>query len=296
MSPADRRNLDALLYLPSDDLVRATIEGDDSDWSEAVGYVPSELLVAGVLQSPSTSVPSFRFPPWMTMERQVKRRGVRRVAAGLLAALGLSPSSLAASTVVHIVVIAAIGPWIADSMGGVWSLRRARPAVPLPTEAVVYVSPIHKRYEPPPTAAPRRPAAPRVDSAAIRAQQEALEREQRLAHEEDVRRAAEMEILLSGDLRIEEGSGRDVEQLLRLLQTEPWLRIRIVGRGTRRERAGEAGALEAETMKRVFVNAGVAAERIELAVEPACGEREPMCGASRSLVRVVPLPRGDARP
>src|SRR5262245_34248108 len=296
MSPGDRRNLDALLYLPSDELVRATIDGDDGDWSEAAGYVPTELLVAGVLQAPPASVASFRFPPWMTLARETNRRGLRRVAAGVLAAIGLSPSSLAASTVVHVLALVIVGPWIAGSMGGAWSLRRPRPAVHPPTEVVVYVAPVQKQAAPRPVSPPRRRAAPRVDSAATRETALAAERAERVAHEEDVRRAAEMEIQLSGDLRIEQASGRDVEQLVHLLQTEPWLRVRIVGRGARREGTGDAGVREAETMKRFLVNAGVAADRIELAVEPPCGEREPNCGVRRSLVHVLPLPRDGARP
>jgi len=116
-----------------------------------------------------------------------------------------------------------------------------------------------------------------------------MERERRLAHEADVRNAATMEILLSAELGVEQGSGRDIEQLFKLLETEPWLRIQIVGRGARRERMGEPGRREAEAVKRILVNAGIAADRIELAGESACGEREPACGA-RSLVHIVPLP------
>jgi len=289
MPRADRR-LDALLYLPSEELVAATIESGDADWSDAVGYVPSELVVARVLEAPSVPVATFRFPPWMTVERTVNERGLRRAAAVVLGALGLSPSSLAASTVTHILILVIVGPWVAASMGGTWSFVPRQPVARTPIERVVYVS----RPAPATTPAHREPATrravtPRVDSAAIRARQEAMERERRLAHEADVRNAATMEILLSAELGVEQGSGRDIEQLFKLLETEPWLRIQIVGRGARRERMGEPGRREAEAVKRILVNAGIAADRIELAGESACGEREPACGA-RSLVHIVPLP------
>ncbi len=292
MSRADRE-LEALLYLPSDELVRATIEGDDADWSEAASYVPSELLVAQVLAAPPPVGAEFRFPPWLTVAKPAPRRGLRRAAAVVLAAFGLSPSSLAASTVAHIVVLIVAGPLFIGSAQGPWGALRTR-AAPPHAERITYVDPRRARPQPP-VRPPRVVRTSPATSAAPADTVRAVDSTVIWAHMADVRSAARAEIQLREGITPEGEDARRVERLIQLLRSEPWLRVRVVGIGPRRERAGEPGMREAESLKRLLVSAGIAEERVEI-LRPerplsACPEREPNCAGGQSRVLVLPTER-----
>lgn len=316
MSPSDKRDWTGLLYLPGEELVRSTIDGDDLDWSESVSYVPTEAVVRAVLDASQRERPTIRLPATVLPHRVV--RGVsnrRRWTAALLAGLGFSPFSLAAAAVFHLALLLAIGPWILTQANAVRSIQipRSRPIVA--TRLVYFVPPIGATR----IASPRRPSARTItrsplDTANIGAatSDRAVPLDSAASRSPRVTQSAvpEREVIgaLSQELRyvrdgyeFEPGDRSKLELIIRVLTRWPELRIRVLGAAPRpRERGPLPGMAEAEAMKRMLVQAGIAEERIDVDQMPEserlCPEEEPLCASARRRVRTMAAGRAAERP
>src|SRR5262249_51418378 len=160
MSPSDKRDWSGLLYLPGEELVRSTIDGDDADWSESLSYVPSDALVRTVLDAPHRERPTIRMPATVLpqpLARHASNR--RRWTAALLAGLGFSPFSLAAAAVFHLAFLLAIGPWILTRVSAVHSIQDPRSPAIVATRLVYIVPRIGDATRPTPA---RKPSAGRT--------------------------------------------------------------------------------------------------------------------------------------
>ena len=306
------RVADGLLYIPDDDLVRSTVDGDDDGWSDARSYVPSDAIIKSVLGASNRERPRFRFPDWYA-EPRVDGEPVR-AASALFAALQLSPSILAASTVLHVALLIALGPLSVVNSRTEAPALSAAPAAPPPR--LIYFppqppAPKPKRLGDPPT---RRLAALRqtavgvtvnrggfqltktdssaravIDSSRLRADSGA--RFERGPEERELAAALEMEFRLGGDpLRVEVGDQIKFRELARLLTMRPFVRLRVTGVGSsRRDSAfgARAGMREAEAFARELIALGIDQERIDLDASGAreCPPSEPLCGSNRSAVR-----------
>jgi hypothetical protein len=330
MSRADGRRADlgALLYIPDEALVRSTIEGNDTDWSDTLAYVPAELLVGSVLLSSRRERPRFRLPSSLEPggARDSESSGLARMASALFALIGTSPASLAAATTAHIVIFAAIAPWVVGQVRTASTLTwsRDRPAT---AERIVYLSP-SRAIESPIRRRPRRPGPTALtvtpDTVAVQRPQTgwststdsgglpASRTLERSLSSPDVEVAAALhqEFLLTGDgIRIEQFDAPRFELLVRVLALRPRTRLLVRGAGPRlgRERErdtglGIAGMREAEAFKRLLVDAGISPERIDVEAMPErdgnrpCPEREPLCAGGRSRVQTMMGAPGPNRP
>jgi hypothetical protein len=303
---------DGLLYIPDDDLVRTTVEGDDAEWSDARSYVPSDALISSVLRASVRETPRFKFPDWYASP---PRGGEPvRAASAILGALQLSPATLAAATVLHVVALVVLGPLtIVGAHGSV-----ATPHAPTTIDAprLIYFAPA------PPQPAPRRerrpvgvavnpngfelvkpgsPASAAVSAAdSLPATVDRRARADSGREDRELATALDREFRLGGDpLRVEAPDRARLEELSRILGARPLARLRVTGIGPlRSERAlgARPGMREAELVARELINLGVARERIDLetgVAEQPCPEREPLCAAGRSRVRtsLAPSPR-----
>jgi len=300
MSPSDKRDWSGLLYLPGEELVRSTIDGDDADWSESLSYVPSDALVRTVLDAPHRERPTIRMPATVLpqpLARDVSNR--RRWTAALLAGLGFSPFSLAAAAVLHLAFLLAIGPWI---------LTQARAARSIPMPHPLAGTALRLIYILPASASPTRITARKravqttpVDSASSQAspvtQGSVLGREVAGALSQELR-------YIRDGFELEPEDRPKLELIIRILNRWPELRIRVLGAAPRpRERGPLPGMAEAEAMKRALVQAGIAPERIDIDQMPEserwCPERELNCAAARRRVRTllaVPAAERGAKP
>jgi len=306
--PADRDASSALLYLPSEALVRATVEGDGDSWSESLGYVPDEALVADVLRRSDLAERPlwvFRFPASITSPISEQRRpvGFRRAAAAVAAALGVSPSALAAATVVHVLASVAFGPLVFQQVGG----PAMPPSVASPIEAprIVYWLP-----RAPAPRAGRKPSSrvnyltiplstARGSSGRIVIAYDSPKRPPNDRGNEarglDCRGAdtsgLRQEFLLEGAaLRIAGNGGRRMPVLVRLLRMQPGARLRISGAGpvVSPDDSLRKGRREAEAFERVLLSQGIDSGRLELDIIPlgdqTCAVNEPLCARGRSRV------------
>jgi len=289
MSPSDKRDWSGLLYLPGEELVRSTIDGDDADWSESLSYVPSDALLRAVLDAPPRERPTIRLPATVLPHPVVgSASNRRRWTAALLAGLGFSPFSLAAAAVFHLAFLLAIGPWILTQARAVRSIQMPHP----PAGGALRLI-----YTLPATASPTR-ITPRKRTVQTTALDSAGSRAPPLAQGSTLGR--EVSAALSQELRyvrdgfeLEAEDRPKLEFIVRILNRWPELRIRVLGAGPRpRERGPLPGMAEAEAMKRTLVQAGIAPERIDIDQMPEserlCPEREPDCAASRRRVRTMP--------
>jgi len=298
------RGADGLLYIPDDDLVRTTVDGDDAGWSDARSYVPSDALIRSVLGASSRERPRFKFPDWYAEPRADV--GPVRAASAMFAALQLSPSTLAASTVLHVALLIALGPL---------SIAGSRAEAPAAVSAASVGPPRLIYFAPrPPAAGPLLARQPRqtavgvtvnrggfrltepdsaarsvVDSSGLRG--DSGTRFERGAEERELGAALEMEFRLGGDpLRVEVGDQIRLRELARLLTMRPLARLRVTGMGpSRRDSAfgARAGMREAEAFARELIALGIDRERIDLDASEArgCPPSEPLCGSNRSGVK-----------
>ena len=308
--PADR-DLNGLLYLPDEQLVRSTVEGDAGEWAESLDYVPSEGLVDHVLRrSASLSVrdePVFRFP--LTIERaawtQRQPIGRKRAASAVAAILGVSPSVLAAATVVHVLAFVTLGHWIFQQVGVAASLPT--PVAP----AIVVDRVVYFRPHLPPSRGPKKATARRATAAAIAVtRRDSLGsrwtgsrdsllflREQEIARRNEQNRRGDttgfhQEFLLEGNELQPTNEGRmRVGLLIRVLRMWPEARIRILGGGPTLpgQDSSKRGGREAEAFARILLKERIDVGRLELGRIPladqTCPEREPRCASGRSRVK-----------
>jgi hypothetical protein len=317
MPPSDRRDWSGLLYLPGEELVRSTIDGDDADWSESVAYVPPDAVVRAVLDASQRERPTIRLPATVLPHRVARgASNRRRWTAALLAGLGFSPFSLAAAAVFHLAFLLAIGPWILTQAHAVRSIQIPRSHAIVATRLVYFVPPIGNATR---IAPPRKPAgrttiqSPPVDTtnsgAAASVRTTALDSSgsrpsplvQGSVREREVKGALNQELRFAGDgFELERADRPKLELIVRILTTWRELRIRVLGAAPRLGEPGpRPGMAEAEAMKRTLVQAGIAPERIDVDQIPEserqCPEREPRCAAARRRVRTMAA-EGEAKP
>ena len=303
----DRRDTpgDGLLYIPDDDLVRSTVEGDDAEWSDARSYVPSDALISSVLRMSVRETPRFRFPDWYAAP---PRGGVDQVraASAIFATLQLSPATLAAATFLHVAALFVLGPLTIGGGQG----RGAPPHAPTAVDAprLVYL------VSAPPQPAPRRerravgvavtrngfelvkpdstaiPTPPATDALPVSVDRRA--RPDSRGEDLELATALNLEFRLGGDpLRVEPADRMRLERLARIVAARPLVRLRVTGFGPPRADSNlgaRRGMREAEAVARELMSLGVALDRIDLDVgvaERPCPEREPLCAANRSRVK-----------
>lgn len=303
---------DGLLYLPDDDLVRSTVDGDDAEWSDARSYAPSDALLSRVLRMSVRETPRFKFPDWYTAPAARNPDARIRAASAIFAAMQLSPSVLAAATVLHVVAFLALGPMSIGGGHAIGDARRAPPAVDAPR--LVYFASAPPQPTPPRRARPRvgvavnrsglelvRPDStalatlPATDSVPVTTDRGARPDSGR--EDRELAGALYQELRLGGDpLRVEPADRVRLENLARILGARPLARLRVTGigpPGSDSNFGARRGMREAETVARELIDLGVARERIDLDVavdERPCPEREPLCAANRSRVRTSLAP------
>jgi hypothetical protein len=307
MSPGNQRDWSGLLYLPGEELVRSTIDGDDADWSESLSYVPTDSLVQTVLDASVRERPTFILPATLLPTRAPLGATSRlRRTAALLAGLGLSPFSLAAAAALHVVFLFAVGPWIVTQAGAVRSIRTPTP-MPVVVTRLVYVPPA-SRDAPPIKAARKRPplavtssvggdslgaARTVLPSQPDSGRAGALEARQGggSTSEREAVMALNQELFFARDgFDLEAPDVPKLELIVRVLTRWPGLRLRVLGAAPQRREPGSLpGMAEAEMVKRSLVQAGVDGARIDVGQVPEaerlCPEREPLCAAGRRRVR-----------
>jgi hypothetical protein len=317
---ADRREGggEGLLYIPDDDLVRRTVDGDDADWSDAQSYTPSDALISSVLRASRRETPRFRFPNWYVSPAPPTVIGRLRTASAIFAALELSPAILAAATILHAVALVALGPLIIGG-GRASNVRVATPSVQPPR--LIYLAP--RAPEPlPHTTRPRARAAmtgsalrlakpdsttsvrtPAIDSLSAGADSGA--RVVATSPEDrELAAALDQEFQLGGDpLRVEESDRERLGDLARVMAARPFARLRVIGAGPPGPDAtagARRGMREAEAFARELIALGVSMERISLDTainQQGCRASEPRCAANRSRVRTSIAPfSGRRRP
>ena len=311
------RVADALLYIPDEDLVRSVVDGDDAEWSDARRYVPSDTLISTVLRSSSRETPRFKFPDWYVAPRVDE--GPMRAASAMFGVLRLSPSAFAASTVLHVALLVALGPLAIRNGGAEPSSRPATAIAPPPR--LIYFAPQPPAPVPAPTKRSRTTAVgvtvsrngfqvtkpdsaqrPATDSSGVGADSGA--RLERGADDRELAAALDLEFLLGGDpLRVELGDQEKFRELARLLTMRPLVRLRVTGTGPSGRDGGlraRVGMREAEAFARELIALGIDRERIDLEASAGqeCPSREPQCAGSRSRVRtsLAPTPREIRRP
>jgi len=300
---------DGLLYIPDDDLVRSTVEGDDAEWSDARSYVPSDALISSVLRMSVRETPRFRFPDWYAAPPRGRVDPVR-AASAIFATLQLSPATLAAATFLHVAALFALGPL---TIGGGQS-RAAQPRAPTAVDSprLVYLAPSppqpalrRKRRavgvavtrnglevkKPDSTATPTPPATDSLPASVDR-----RARPYSAGEDRELATALNLELRLGGDpLRVEVADRMRLERLARIVAARPPVRLRVTGFGPPGRDAAfgaRSGMREAETVARELMSLGIARDRIDLDVGVAepCPEREPLCAANRSHVRTSLAP------
>jgi hypothetical protein len=303
MSPGNKRDWSALLYVPGEELVRSTIDGNDADWSESLSYVPPDSLIRAVLDAEPRQRPTLVLPA--TLMTHPARRGASnraRWTAALLAGLGFSPFSLAAAAVIHFAILIAIGPWIVTQASAVRSIRMpGSPAVVAPR--LVYFLPA-QGSSPPSTASrkqQRRAIAQPFDTTnsgrvtPLRPDSSGTPTRSRPDPnvEREVAGALSQELRFAGDgFELEREDRPKLELIVRVLSMWPELRVRVLGAASPpRETGPLPGMAEAEAMKRALVQAGIGPDRVDIGQMPEadrrCPEREPNCPAARRRVRTM---------
>jgi hypothetical protein len=307
MSPGNQRDWSGLLYLPGEELVRSTIDGDDADWSDSLSYVPPDSLVRSVLDASVRDRPMFILPATLlrTSASRAEPNRLRRTAA-LLAGLGLSPFSLAAAAAFHVVFLFAVGPWIVTQAGAARSIRTPLPP-PFVVTRLVYVPPASRGASPikaTRTRSPRpitRPSAGEtlgrvrtvLQSQPDSGRTGGGEARQGSSTEREVANALSQELFFARDgFDLEAPDVPKFELIVRVLTQWPGLRLRVLGAAPQRREPGSGprpGMPEAEALKRAFVQAGIDGARIDVGqipeAERLCPEREPLCAAARRRVR-----------
>jgi outer membrane protein OmpA-like peptidoglycan-associated protein len=314
MSPDNQRDWSGLLYLPGEELVRSTIDGDDADWSESLSYVPPDSLVRSVLDASVRERPTFALPAALMPNRgPLGALSRKQRTAAILAGLGLSPFSLAAAAALHVAFLFVVGPWIATQATAARSIPPLlRPAPAIVATRVVYVLPANRSSPPirparkgPPraitlpsaadtsntsTAPPRTVSPLQLDSARTASQPAPGSSAQR-----EIAMALDQELFFAGEgTDLEPRDMQKLELIVRVLTRWPSIRLRVLGAAPPlrpRERAALPGMLEAELVKRALVRAGIDSARIEVGQVPEaerfCPEREPNCAAGRRRVRTM---------
>lgn len=309
MPPGNRQDWSGLLYLPGEELVRSTIDGDDADWSESLSYVPPDGLVRTVLDASQRERPVVHLPA--TLKPHRAPRGVlnrARWTAAVLAGLGLSPFSLAAAATIHLVFWLVVGPWILTQAKAARSIRIARPSAIVATR-LIYVLPARGNTARNAPSRKPRTAEQFVDStnsagtAFTRLPIDSTSRPTRPAPgsgvEREVTNALNQELIFARDgFDLERDDIPKLELIVRVLASWPELRLRVLGAAPRpREGDSLPGMAEAEAIKRALVQSGIAAERIEIGQMPEaerrCPEREPNCAAARRRVRTMVSAAGE---
>jgi outer membrane protein OmpA-like peptidoglycan-associated protein len=230
-----------------------------------------------------------------------------RRAAAILAGLGLSPFSLAAAAVIHVGFWLAIGPWVLTQASAARSIHVPIRATIVATR-VVYVSPgrstpARVAVSPKPLTQIRADTAtvattsgvatverPRPDSAGSRPKQDGFSAERAM----EIDNALRQELFFGdGNFELRREDRPKLEVIVRVLVQWPVLRLRVLGAAPRAREPGSPlpGMAEAEAIKRVLVQGGIAPERIEIGQMPEaeryCPEREPNCAAARRRVRTM---------
>jgi outer membrane protein OmpA-like peptidoglycan-associated protein len=310
MSPGNSRDWSGLLYLPGEELVHSTIDGDDADWSDSLSYVPPDSLVRSVLDASVRDRPAFVLPPRLLPANAPfgAPNRLRRTAA-LLAGLGLSPFSLAAAAALHVVLLFAVGPWIVTQAGAAHSIGRppTPPPPPIVVTRLVYVLPA-TRAAPPIKPAPKRAARAMIrpptentssgaqtvfPSPADSGRAVTSETRQGSSPEREAVNALSQELFFARDgFDLETPDMPKLDLIVRVLTRWPGLRVRVLGAAPRRREPGPLpGMAEAEAVKRALVQAGIDGGRIEVGqipeAERLCPEREPACAAARRRVRTM---------
>jgi hypothetical protein len=317
---ADRGDLSGLLYLPGEQLVRSTVDGDAAEWTESMDYVPSDALVDRVLRRTASAenrgAPVFRFPLSIEQDAWAQRQpiGRKRAASAVAAILGVSPSVLAAATVVHVFAFALFGQWVFQQVD-------AAAAIPSPVAPAVRVTGVVYWRLMPPQATPSKSTLKRALRLTARPAQVAVtgtgfggvgqtdtttigfsnQRELALRAEQNRRAqrqlggdtgALRQEFVLEGnDLQPNADGRRRLEVLIRVLQLMPGARVRVLGAGPVASPADSMrkGSHEAESFVRLLLRAGVDVGRLETGQIPlpdqSCSELEPLCIRGRSRVR-----------
>ena len=310
----DRRDAaggDGLLYIPDDDLVRSTVEGDDADWSDARSYVPSDALISSVLHASVREAPRFKFPDWYASPGSRNPDAPIRAASAILAALHLSPSILAAATVLHIVAVVVLGPL--TLVGGNATATPHRVSSPVRSPRLVYLSPPRSQ---PVTRTVRRPVSVAVTANGFRvtkpdsttavtvppadtlpATVDPRGRTEPAREDRELAAALVQEFRLGGEpLRVEAADRPRLEELARTLLARPLARLRVTGTGPPGADSAlraRRGMREAEVIARELISRGVLRERIELYAaegQSSCPATEPACAANRSRVRTSLAP------
>jgi outer membrane protein OmpA-like peptidoglycan-associated protein len=307
MSRGNQRDLSGLLYLPGEELVRSTIDGDDADWSESLSYVPPDSLVRTVLDASRRERATFFLPATLLPNQTVAGTSNRaRRTASMLAALGFSPLSLAAATVLHMAFLFAVGPWIATQANAARSIRTPpSPPPPIVATHLVYASSVSPpRRQPPrsgasPSPVVRQPSPVSTTEPPLNldsARRRAAAQSERAAIEGEAANALSQEFFFAADrYELEARDRPKLELIVRILTEWPGLRVRALGAAPRsRERDSLPGMAEAEALKRALVQAGIDGERIEIGQLPEedrrCPELEPNCAAARRRVRTMLAP------
>jgi hypothetical protein len=307
MSPGNQRDWSGLLYLPGEELVRSTIDGDDADWSESLSYVPSDTVVHAVLDASVRDRPTFLLPTsLLPSDTALGSQSRARRTAALLVGLGLSPFSLAAAAVLHMAFLLAVGPWIVTQASAARSIQRPTPPPPIVVTRLVY-SPPTSDGSPPIASARRRPSPANarsspVDTGTARTASPsqldsgrtgAWQATQKSAAEREAANALRQELFFTRDgFDLEVDDTPKFELIVRVLTRWPRLRVRVLGAAPRRREPGPVpGMAEAEAMKRALVQAGIDGARIDVGQVPEaerfCPEREPLCAAARRRVRTM---------
>jgi outer membrane protein OmpA-like peptidoglycan-associated protein len=313
MLPGKQPDWTGLLYVPGEELVRSTIDGDDADWSESLSYMPSDTLVRTVLAASHRERPTFVLPA--TLIPPAPRATHRaRWAAALLAGLGFSPFSMAAAAVMHLAFLLAIGPWILTQANAARSIRMPRPPAIAATRLVYYLPARESSAGTPRSrkAPPRTISQPVDTTNSGRATVTTLKpdsagslpaRSAQRNVEREVISALSQELVFARDgFELEQDDRPKLELIVRLLVTWPELRLRVLGAAPRpREQGALPGMAEAEAIKRTLVQAGISPERIDIGQMPEserrCPEREPNCAAARRRVRTMSVGfAGENRP
>jgi outer membrane protein OmpA-like peptidoglycan-associated protein len=288
LKPLADRTVSAELYVPSEQLVRATV-----GTASALGYVPSTRLVARTLAGSRRRGARFRMPAHLMPDRVMARSGraVRARAAAIgLAAFGLSPAALAAATVVHLALFAAAGWMLGSAARSIHdSLTRGAAQAPAGERLIYFVAGAPNARRAPATkqlpAASADSMAARGDRATVAARRAAVKRE--------LERALAQELVFEGDRGEVRLPDRPIlDRLAGLLRQFPEARIKLVGeapfsRGGREPTS--IGARDAEAAARYLFDRGVERERVSVeltgAPHPECRE-DPGCRARKRLLRI----------
>jgi len=295
MKPLAESAVSAELYVPSEQLVRATVGS-----ASALGYVPSTRLVARTMAGSRRRRARFRMPVHLMPDRFMARSGraMRARAAAIgLAALGLSPGALAAATVVHVALFAAAGWMLRSAARSIHdSLVHGAAQVPGGARLIYFVAAAAKA---PRARGTKQLPAVSADSVAARGERAAVEARRAELERAQARRRAELEGALAQELVFEGDRGEVrlpdrpvLDRLAGVLRLFPEARVKLVGEApfARSERGPASfGARDAETVARYLFERGVERERVSIELtgtpHPECRD-DPGCRVRKRLLRI----------